>query len=87
MVQIKSEKIKMRYERRLRMGGEYLYDTEKECVLQLPEACKLLNKNNKHTEEFLEDLREIISWNELPSDSETNIRLKRKEKKWEERNE
>ena len=39
--------------------------------------------------EFLQDLEEVKGWakNEISHDSETNIRLERKEKKWQERGE
>ena len=47
----------LRYERKLRKGGEYLYDNKLDRVLQLPDACELLNKNDKLISEFVEDLK------------------------------
>ncbi len=43
------------------------------------------NELKKQRKEFLDDWREVMGWskNELPFDSETNIRLRKKEKKWE----
>ncbi|KKN76320.1 hypothetical protein LCGC14_0371720 [marine sediment metagenome] len=52
------------------------------------ETAELMRETEQRIiKDVLDDLREVMGWskNELPFDSETNIRLKRKEKKWEAR--
>jgi len=50
---------KTRYERRLRKGGVYIYDTQQERVITLLEVTKILNENNELIKKFLDDLDDL----------------------------